>query len=401
MRLLALALASLALTACGSSSPETGDPAGAEPAAIPETTPTEPATTAATTAAADDAPTGEAAAETAAQAKLRLVEIVSGLDSPVHLAAAPGEPERLYVVEQAGRILVLEDGELLPTAFLDIEDRVESGGEQGLLSVAFHPGYATNRLFYVNYTDERGDTRVAEYEAVPGAGPVERRQLLLVEQPYENHNGGQLAFGPDGLLYVGTGDGGSGGDPENRAQDLASPLGKLLTLDVDRPGAEWALAGYGLRNPWRFSFDRETGDLWIADVGQDAWEEIHVTPGSSPGLENYGWDAYEGLEPFEDKAPDASGELVWPIHVYGREDGCSITGGFVYRGTAIPAASGRYFFGDYCSGRIWSLRLESGEAKDVRGHSIELEDLTSFGEGLEGELYLASHDGSVYRLASE
>ncbi len=401
MRLLALALAFLALTACGSPSPETGDPPGAEPAAIPETTPTEPAATAATTAVADDAPTGEAPTETTAPAGLRLVEIVSGLDSPVHLAAAPGEPERLYVVEQAGRILVLEGGELLPTAFLEIEDRVESGGEQGLLSVAFHPGYAANRLFYVNYTDERGDTRVAEYEAAPGAEPAERRQLLLVEQPYENHNGGQLAFGPDGLLYVGTGDGGSGGDPEDRAQDLSSPLGKLLRLDVDQDGAEWELAGYGLRNPWRFSFDRETGDLWIADVGQDAWEEIHVTPSSSPGLENYGWDAYEGLEPFEDKAPDASGKLVWPIHVYGREDGCSITGGFVYRGTAIPAASGRYFFGDYCSGRIWSLRLESGEAADVRGHSIELEDLTSFGEGLDGELYLVSHDGSVYRLTSE
>ncbi|MCC6222953.1 MAG: PQQ-dependent sugar dehydrogenase [Thermoleophilia bacterium] len=385
MRLIALALAAAALAGCGS-----GEPAG-EPPPAPEAE-----TAPAGTAAEAGAPEVEAAA--GAKLKLRLVEVVGGLAAPVHVAAAPGEPNRVYIVEQAGTIRVLEGGELRSSPFLDLRSLVRSGGEQGLLSVAFHPDYASNRRFYVDYTDRRGDTRVVEYEARTSGQPVKRRQLLWVDQPYENHNGGQLAFGPDGLLYVGMGDGGSGGDPGNRAQNLSSRLGKLLRLNVDRADAKWQLAGYGLRNPWRFSFDRSTGDLWIADVGQDRWEEIDFTRRSSPGLENYGWDVYEGRERYEDRAANPAGKLVGPIHVYGRDNGCSVTGGFVYRGSAIPAAGGRYFFGDYCSGRIWSLRQQSGKATDVRRHSLEVESLSSFGEGPGGELYLVSLDGAIYRL---
>lgn len=397
MRLLALALVAVALAGCGSTAPSAGPPPATEAEAVPAEAEAEAAP--AETIAEGGAPEADATAE--AKLKLRLVEVADGLASPVHVAAAPGEPDRVYIVEQAGTIRVLEDGKLRSGAFLDIRSLVESGGEQGLLSVAFHPRFATNGRFYVDYTDKRGDTRVVEYEARAGAAPVKRRQLLWVDQPYENHNGGQLAFGPDGLLYVGMGDGGSGGDPENRAQNLSSRLGKLLRLNVDRAGAKWQLAGYGLRNPWRFSFDRSSGDLWIADVGQDEWEEIDLTPRSSPGLENYGWDVYEGRDRYDDKAANPAGTLVFPLHVYGREDGCSVTGGFVYRGSAIPAARGRYFFGDYCSGRIWSLRQQSGRATDVKRHSIEVESLSSFGEGPGGELYLVSLDGAVYRLASE
>jgi glucose/arabinose dehydrogenase len=331
---------------------------------------------------------------------LTLVEIVSGLEDPVQLTAADGEPGRLYLVEQAGRIRVVEEGRLLADPFLDITDTVTSGGERGLLSVAFHPRYASTRLFYVNYTDGQGDTRVVEYRAGSGVPPVAMRELLFVDQPYSNHNGGQLAFGPDGRLYVGTGDGGSGGDPENRAQDLTSPLGKLLRLDVDTSGSGWEIAGYGLRNPWRFGFDRETGDLYIADVGQGSLEEIDFMPASNTALVNYGWDVFEGSRLYEDKEPNPAGELAAPIFEYGHELGCSVTGGFVYRGRAVPGARGRYFFGDYCSGSIWSFVVAGGRATDLRQHGFVVEDLTSFGEGLDGELYLLSYGGTVYQLAA-
>jgi glucose/arabinose dehydrogenase len=329
--------------------------------------------------------------------RLKLTKVVAGLDAPVDLASTPGEPNRLYVVEQPGRIRVIENGQLLPRPFLDITSAVRSGGEQGLLSVAFHPDYADNGLFYVDYTDLNGDTHVVEFEAHDGQAPIKRRELLFVEQPYANHNGGQLAFGPDGRLYVGMGDGGSGGDPENRAQNLAERLGKLLSLDVDLPGADWRIEGYGLRNPWRFSFDRETGDLWIGDVGQGEWEEIDYTPRDSPGLENYGWDVFEGSHQFEDKKPNPRGKLVMPIAEYSHDHGCSITGGFVYRGARIPAAQGRYFYGDYCSGTVWSLVLHDDKAADIRRH-FHVSSLSSFGEDAAGELYLVSLDGDVFRL---
>ena len=234
---------------------------------------------------------------------LDLQLVSAGLSSPVFATGVPGVEGRLYVVEQAGRIRVLEGGELLADPFLDISSEVVSGGEQGLLSVAFHPSYVSNGLFYVNYTDTNGDTRVDEYrDPASGAQPTKIRELLYVAQPYENHNGGQLAFGPDGLLYVGMGDGGSAGDPDNRAQDLSDRLGKLLRLDVDEPSTEWEMAGFGLRNPWRFSFDRVTGDLWIGDVGQDSMEEIDFVAAPDLGeLHNFGWNVFEGSEAFEDK----------------------------------------------------------------------------------------------------
>ena len=330
---------------------------------------------------------------------LALVEVARGLDAPVHAASAPGEPDRLYVVERAGRIRVLENGRVLPRPFLDISADVTSGGEQGLLSVAFHPDYAENGLFYVDYTDLKGDTRVVELRASEGSEPTKVRELLHVPQPYANHNGGQLAFDRDGLLYVGMGDGGAGGDPENVAQDLGSRLGKLLRIDVDMPGSDWEIVAYGLRNPWRFSFDRETGDLWIGDVGQGAVEEVDYLPARDLGsLVNFGWDVFEGTHVYEDKEPNDAGRLVGPVAEYSHDEGCSITGGFVYRGEDIPWARGRYFYGDYCSGRVWSL-ARTGDGATVRRLRFEAPELSSFAEDGSGELYLLTLDGTVYRLA--
>ena len=342
---------------------------------------------------------GATPAAGAGKLRLRLVRIASGFTSPVHATATRSESGRIYVVEQAGRIRVIENGRVLPQPFLDIRSLVQSGGEQGLLSLAFHPNYAENRLFFVNYTNTNGDTRVVEYRASDGAAPERVRELLAVDQPYANHNGGQLAFGPDGLLYVGMGDGGSGGDPGEVAQDLSSRLGKMLRRDVDRSGSDWEIVGYGLRNPWRFSFDRQTGNLYMGDVGHRAWEEIDVTTTPGTGLENYGWDALEGSHPYEDERPNQEGTLVGPAFEYGHDKGCSVTGGFVYRGQNIPAAKGRYFFGDYCGGFVWSFVYRNGQATALRKHPFKVNFITSFGETARGELLLVSHEGAIYRLA--
>ncbi|MBD0338025.1 MAG: PQQ-dependent sugar dehydrogenase [Thermoleophilia bacterium] len=330
---------------------------------------------------------------------LGLVRVVGGLSAPVHVAAPRSEPGRLYVVEQAGRIRVVERGRVVRT-FLDIRGLVASGGERGLLSVAFHPAYAQNRRFYVNYTDTAGHTRVVEYRSNGRAAILRsRRQLVRIVQPYSNHNGGQLAFGPNGRLYVGMGDGGSGGDPQNQAQNRSSLLGKLLTINVDRRGARPLISAIGLRNPWRFSFDRATGDLYLGDVGQNAWEELDYVPRARLGrLQNYGWSRFEGRVQYSDRAL-AGGELVMPVHVYPNGGGnCSVTGGFVYRGTRVAAAKGRYFFGDYCSGTVWSFRISGGEARDVRRHGFRVSAFSSFGEDARGELYLVSQSGTVFRL---
>jgi glucose/arabinose dehydrogenase len=328
---------------------------------------------------------------------MRLVPVVRGLAAPVQVAAPAGEPGRLYVVEQAGVIRVVVSGRLRAAPFLDIRSLVRSGGEQGLLSVAFHPEYARTRRFYVNYTDLRGDTRVVEYRSDGvRALPATRREILRVAQPYTNHNGGQLVFGPDGKLYVGMGDGGSGGDPEGRAQNMLSLLGKLLRLDVGGP-AHVRIAALGLRNPWRFSFDRATGDLWIGDVGQGDWEEIDVLRAGWSGVPNFGWDVWEGRARFEDK-PLSPGKLVRPVAVYSHGAGCSVTGGFVYRGRTVPALAGRYVYGDYCSGTIWSLAAKQGKAVPRR-ERISVANLVSFGEDAAGELYAVSHGGTVYRVA--
>ncbi|MBA3717239.1 MAG: PQQ-dependent sugar dehydrogenase [Actinobacteria bacterium] len=325
----------------------------------------------------------------------------AGFSAPVHVASTKSQPKRLYVVEQEGVIRVLVAGKRRAQPFLNIQSRVTSGGEQGLLSVAFHPSFAKNRRFYVDYTDLNGDTRVVEFRANKAGTlglPSTARQLLLVDQPYPNHNGGQLAFGPDGLLYIGMGDGGSGGDPENRAQNLSSRLGKLLKIDATKRGAKPQLAGYGLRNPWRFSFDGGTGDLYIGDVGQGNWEEVDYVARADTGLKNYGWNVYEGDARYSNNPLNTTGKLTAPVYVYSHSIGCSVTGGFVYRGKAVPAARGRYFFGDYCSGRIWSLKISGGRATDVQPEAQRLRDLSSFGEDTHGELYAVTLSGRLYRL---
>ena len=325
---------------------------------------------------------------------------VSGFRSPTFVGAAPGQPDRLYVVEQAGTIRYVE-GQRIAGTLLDIRARVGSGGERGLLSVAFSPNYEQDHLFYVDYTDKSGDTRVVEFRSKNGRAILaSARQLLFVDQPYPNHNGGQLQFGPDGLLYVGMGDGGAGGDPGNRAQNLRQRLGKLLRIDPSKRGARWQPIGYGLRNPWRFSFDRANGDLYIADVGQDAWEEIDFRARSRlDTLANYGWRVYEGRTRYAAGTPAGPGELVAPISVYSHKEGCSVTGGYVYRGSTRPDAFGRYFFGDLCSGTIWSLHVEHGRAVGLRKESARIGELSSFGEGASGALYAVSFgSGHLFRV---
>ena len=328
---------------------------------------------------------------------------VAQFSAPVYATSAPGEPGNLYVVEQAGRIMVLQNGTTRSTPFLDIRPLVLSGGEQGLLSVAFDPAYATNHRFYVDYTDRNGDTRVVRYTsngttALPGSA----KQLVFVKDFASNHNGGQLQFGPDKRLYWGNGDGGGGGDPQHNGQSLARPFAKIMRLNVNAPKVYWQMVAYGLRNPWRFSFDRATGDLYIGDVGQGAWEEIDYLKRGTPGLSNFGWNRYEGRHIYDSgTALLGRGTYRPPVAEYSHSTGgCSVTGGYVYRGKAVPAAAGRYFYGDYCSGTIWSFTLSGGKARNLRREPIELKGLSSFGEGANGELYLMSVDsGSLVRLA--
>jgi Glucose / Sorbosone dehydrogenase len=332
---------------------------------------------------------------------LHLVKIGT-FDQPVYVDAPRTETNRLYVVEQPGRIRVIENGKVLPTPFLDIVSQVKSGGEQGLLSVAFHPNYAENRLFYVDYTDTNGDTRVIEYRSDgQKAIPSSARQLIFVKDFAENHNGGQLEFGPDGRLWWGNGDGGGGGDPQHNGQSLARPFAKIMKLNVANRSAKWQLVAYGLRNPWRFSFDRANRDLYIGDVGQGAWEEIdYLRHGFTPPV-NFGWNRFEGKHIY-----DSSTRLLGrgpyrpPVAEYSHNAGCSVTGGYVYRGRAVRAAVGRYFYGDYCSGTIWSLKIVGGRATAIRREPFKVEGLSSFGEDARGELYAMSvNDGSLYRLA--
>ena len=339
-----------------------------------------------------------------AQEQLRFRPFASGLDSPVFAGAPRSQPGKLYVVEQPGLILVLQNGKVRTQPFLDIRRLVRSGGEQGLLSIAFHPNYAKNHRFFVYFNDKSGDVRVFEFRSNGTVGlPGTAKSLLRVgHRQYSNHDGGQLQFGPDGRLYAGTGDGGSGGDPHNHAQSLSSRLGKLLRLNVDKRGARWQTVGYGLRNPWRFSWDRATRDLYIGDVGQGEWEEVDVrTPAQQRGLNNYGWRVWEGRSRYTSgQRGNPRGNLVFPIVVYSHSGGhCSITGGYVYRGSAVPAARGRYFYGDYCSGTIWSLRAVNGKLRGVRREPFKVPSLSSFGQDAAGELYATSLDGTISRLA--
>jgi glucose/arabinose dehydrogenase len=328
----------------------------------------------------------------------RIVRVAGGLSEPVHVSAPRNEKRNVYVVEKPGRIRVIVRGKLRARPFLNITRLVLNGSEQGLLSVAFSPRYASNHRFYIDYTDRNGNARIVEYRSRGLArSPVKVRQLFFQKDPYPNHNGGQLAFGPDGYLYATTGDGGSGGDPENRAQNLGSKFGKILRFNLKKRHPAAQIVGYGLRNPWRISFDRVTGDLYIGDVGQDSWEELDFTPRRSPGLENYGWRVYEGKTRYTNETPNSAGHLVEPYVVMPNPPNCSVIGGFVYRGKAVPAAVGRYFFGDNCASRVRSVA--SGGGTQVRDETFSVPGLSSFGEDARGELYLSSvQSGNVYKL---
>jgi glucose/arabinose dehydrogenase len=343
--------------------------------------------------------------------------VADGLDSPIGLANAGDGSGRLFILEQRGRIRIWQAGSLLDDPFLDLTDQVDCCGERGLLGLAFHPDYAHNGYFFVNYTERvSGDlyTVIARFQvsADPNqADPASELRLLHIPQPYANHNGGGLAFGPDGYLYVGLGDGGSGGDPLGNGQSLDTLLGKLLRLDVDGgepytipPDNPFASGGglpeiwaYGLRNPWRFSFDRLTSDLYIADVGQNAWEEVDFLPAGSAGGANFGWNYFEGLHAYQGQPP-ADLALETPVAEYSHDFGASITGGYVYRGPNLPEWQGVYLYGDYMSGRIWGLLRQP----DNEWQNAELFDtgflITSFGEDESGELYIADYNGQVLRL---
>lgn len=336
-----------------------------------------------------------------AQQELSVRSYADGLSALTGISSNPAEPRRLYAVEQVGRIRYFVNGKLGGT-FLDIRDRTVSAGEQGLLSMAFHPKYARNHRFYVNYTDKSGNTRVVEFRSRNGRGVKSTaRRLLSVRQPFPNHNGGELQFDSGGWLYVGLGDGGSAGDPGNRAQNMNERLGKLLRIDPLRRGAKWRIVGLGLRNPWRFSFDGANGDLYIGDVGQGNWEEIDYRPrGQISALANYGWKAFEGRARYSNTAL-GPGQLVAPVYAYSHAGGnCSVTGGYVYRGRAVAAAAGRYFFGDYCSGIVWSLRVQDGHAADARREPFTVSTVTSLGEDAAGELYFATANGEIFRLTA-
>jgi glucose/arabinose dehydrogenase len=348
---------------------------------------------------------------------LRLTPIVRGLDHPVHLTVAPGD-SRLFVVEQPGRIRTIENGRVDPEPFLDLTDRVSYHNERGLLSVAFHPRYATNGYLYVDYTDRHGDTRVVRFTARADrrtADPASALEILGVDQPYANHNGGHVLFGPDSMLWITMGDGGSGGDPGNRAQNPHELLGKLLRIDVDHgepysiprdnPFADgregrpeiWAT---GLRNPWRIAFDPPSGLLYIADVGQNKWEEVDVCRYSRP-RPNFGWRLFEGNHDYRRESKEPTG-LVFPLVEYDHGLGCSITGGVVYRGSRIPALRGRYLYSDYCTGWLRSLRVEAGRAVERREWAVPaVDEVTSFGTDADGEVYVISHPGVIYRIDAE
>jgi glucose/arabinose dehydrogenase len=331
------------------------------------------------------------------------VPVLSGLEQPVDIQNAGDGSGRLFVVEKPGRIRVIVNGLALADSFLDLRERVGGTGlEQGLLGLAFHPNYAGNGYFFVNYTDRNGDTVISRFQVSADdpnrADPQSELVLLRVNQSYPNHNGGGLAFGPDGYLYIGLGDGGAAGDPEGNAQNLSTYLGKMLRLDVDAPEARPEIWASGLRNPWRFSFDPLTGDLYIADVGQNAWEEINFVPAGTAGGLNFGWDFFEGLHPYEGQPPDGI-PFTDPVAEYSHNEGCSITGGYVYRGAELPEWQGVYFYSDYCTGNVSGLiRTDAETWQSAILFSIG-SSVSTFGVDETGELYLADFgSGSILRL---
>lgn len=386
-----------------------------------------PSTPVPTTTSGDPTPTVAPPTETVAPRVVELPDpanyawklVVSGLEQPTDITGAQDGSGRLFVIEKPGRIRIVKGDQLQPGAFLDITARVGSNSsEQGLLGLAFHPNFAQNGYFFVNYTDRGGNTQISRFTATGDqADPLSEKRLLAVPQPFANHNGGAVKFGPDGYLYLGLGDGGSQGDPYDNAQSGNSLLGKILRLDVDQgdpyaipPDNPYAGSGEvfqeiwasGLRNPWRISFDPLTGDLWIGDVGQGNWEEINRVPGGAPGGYNFGWNEMEGTHPFE-----GSNQPFYtaPVAEYSHGEGCSVTGGYVYAGLALPEWQGIYFYGDYCSGVVWGLPA-GGDSVPVAGNASAVVPLfqtgfriTTFGSDDFGELYLSDYTtGAVYRL---
>ncbi len=344
--------------------------------------------------------------------------VISGLDKPEGLDNAGDGSGRLFIIEQGGLVRILKDGALLPTPFLDLTKKVICCGERGLLGLAFHPKYAENGYFYVDYTENVNNqlyTVIARYSVSASdpnqADPNSELRLLQIEQPYQNHNGGEVQFGPDGYLYIGMGDGGSEGDPNGNGQSLQTLLGKILRIDVDNTqpyaipadnpfangGGLWEIWAYGLRNPWRFSFDKLTGDLYIGDVGQDLWEEIDYLSAGSPGGENFGWNYYEGTHHYRG-SPPAGAEFVMPVAEYSHDIGESVTGGYVYRGIDLSAWQGVYVYGDYGSGLVWGLlHLADGNWQN----SLMFEtgtNVSSFGVDENGEIYLVDYNGSILML---
>ncbi len=392
----AVALLAVVLAACGD---DGGGDTTAEPSARSETT--------STTAAPDPPTTASVPFDEVAVA----LEEVATLEAPIALTQRPGFDE-LVVAERGGTVRVLQDGGA-GAPIVDISDETTAEGERGLLGMAFAPD---GEHLYLSYTNEQGDSRLDEWTTGPEVGDVDpgsRRNVLAVDQPFPNHNGGNITFGPDGLLYFGLGDGGSAGDPDERAQNPNELLGKILRIDPGQSGddpyavpADNPFAGgggrgeiylTGVRNPWRFTFDRSTGDLWVGDVGQGEEEEIDLLPAGSALGANLGWDRLEGNRPFEGEAPPGA---VPPVFTYGRDEGYSVTGGYVYRGSAIPGLDGAYVFGDYGAGVVRALAVEGGRVTAERSLGVETgpASLVSFAEDVDGELYALSLEGPVYRL---
>ncbi len=354
-----------------------------------------------------------------AHAGPRLAAVRRGLGDALFVTAAPGQANRLYVVQQSGRILILQNGRLLKAPFLDVSSLISSGGEQGLLGLAFHPRYASNGRFYVNYTNRAGDTRVVEYRRAsrqPRQPPAAPGGCWRSTSPSPTTTAGTSPSARTGACTSGTGDGGSGGDPQGNGQRVDTLLGKILRIDVDTRtgslpygipadnpyasgGGRREIYSYGLRNPWRFSFDRANGDIWIGDVGQNEVEEIDHRPEGGARGANFGWNAYEGTRPFG--GARRGSEPVPPVAEYSHDQGCSVTGGYVSRGTRAPSLAGRYVYADFCSGRVWSMRAGAnpGDVREETGRlGRSVSNVTSFGEGLGGDLYLLA-GGTLYRFS--
>ncbi|TDJ31573.1 MAG: glucose dehydrogenase [Gammaproteobacteria bacterium] len=350
---------------------------------------------------------------------LQFTDIADGMTSVLHVTHANDGSNRVFLVQRSGVIWIYDNGGVLPNPFLDISDQVSGGSERGMFSMAFPPGLGPKDHFYVDYTDNDGDVIVSRFGINQNpnvANANSEQQIIRIAQPQSNHNGGHIAFGPDGMLYISSGDGGGAGDPQGAGQRLNTLLGKILRIDVsgggpgyavpaDNPfagakgGAREEIWAYGLRNPWRIAFDRVTGEFYIADVGQDIWEEINRQPANSPGGENYGWNEMEGPVCFL----SGCNPLLYtpPVESYNHDEGCSITGGHVYRGSRYPALEGLYLYGDYCSGRIWGL--DSGLARGVKGGGVELADtdflIVTFGQDQAGNVYVSDQSGGVYLIS--